>query len=74
MDKTDLYTMDLSDASWEKSSFSGAYGDNCVEVAHLAGGAVAVRDSKNRDREALRFTADEWSAFRRGIEAGELRS
>jgi hypothetical protein len=35
---------------------------------------VAVRDSKNRDREALRFTADEWSAFRRGIEAGELRS
>ena len=31
------------DLHWFKSSFSAA--GNCVEVAHLPGGGVAVRDS-----------------------------
>lgn len=73
MEKADLYALDLSHVRWEKSSFSLANGD-CVEVAHLPGGAVALRDSKNPHRVALRFTADEWSAFRRGIMAGALES
>ncbi|MER5499292.1 DUF397 domain-containing protein [Streptomyces sp. NPDC002561] len=34
--------------------------------------ARAVRDSKNPDREPLRFTASEWAAFRSGVMAGEL--
>ncbi|KIZ17322.1 DUF397 domain-containing protein [Streptomyces natalensis] len=71
MEKADLYALDLSRVRWEKSSFSEGL-DNCVEVAQLPGGAVAVRDSKNPHRKALRFTAAEWSAFRSGIEAGEL--
>ncbi|MFJ1716071.1 MULTISPECIES: DUF397 domain-containing protein [unclassified Streptomyces] len=34
--------------------------------------ARAVQDSKNPDREPLRFTASEWVAFRAGVIAGEL--
>ncbi|REK87266.1 DUF397 domain-containing protein [Streptomyces inhibens] len=70
-DKSGLYEMDLSQVAWEKSSYSLANGD-CVEVAQLPGGAVALRDSKNPDRAPLRFAASEWSAFRRGVQAGEL--
>jgi hypothetical protein len=38
--------MDLSTASWRKSSFSAGGSDNCVEVAMLPG-TVAIRDSKD---------------------------
>ncbi|MFD7534873.1 DUF397 domain-containing protein [Streptomyces sp. NPDC059819] len=44
----------------------------CVDIAHLAGGSVALRDSKKPGREPLCFTAAEWSAFRQGVQAGEL--
>ncbi len=37
----------LSDAVWRKSSYSGAMG-NCVEVARLASGDIAVRNSRIR--------------------------
>jgi len=72
MQKSDLYALDISHATWEKSSYSLGDGD-CVEVAHLPGGAVALRDSKNPDVAPLRFTSAEWNAFRSGIEAGELK-
>lgn len=65
--------MDLADAKWVKSTRSGANG-NCVEVAHLNGGEVAVRDSKNPDGPKLRFTAAEWAAFVGGAKDGEFDS
>jgi hypothetical protein len=41
--------VDLAGARWRKSSFSQANAENdCVEVAFLPGGAVAVRDTKDR--------------------------
>lgn len=43
--------MDLSGATWRKSSHSGANG-NCVELAALPG-AVGVRDSKDPDGPVL---------------------
>ncbi|MGH3909142.1 MAG: DUF397 domain-containing protein [Pseudonocardiaceae bacterium] len=45
---------DLPLAVWRKSSRSGGGGE-CVEVARLADGARAVRDSKNPTGPTLRF-------------------
>lgn len=65
----------LQGAEWRKSSYSGALG-NCVEVAALATGEVAVRNSRHADGPALIFTRAEWAAFLSGMEHGEpgLRS
>ncbi|MGI5178684.1 DUF397 domain-containing protein [Dactylosporangium sp. CA-152071] len=56
---------------WRKSTRSGPYSDNCVEVADLAGGR-AVRDSKDAAGPVLVFDVDEWAAFREGVLAGEF--
>ncbi|MFC5723090.1 DUF397 domain-containing protein [Streptomyces gamaensis] len=62
---------DLSGALWRKSSYSNG-GEHCVEIADLPGGGVAVRDSKDPDRPDLRYTTDEWNAFRSGVINGAL--
>ncbi|WP_049573994.1 DUF397 domain-containing protein [Streptomyces sp. SBT349] len=69
--KEDLYAVDLTGATWRKSPRSNG-GAQCVEITDLPGGAVALRDSKNPGREALRYTAEEWEAFRQGIIDGSL--
>lgn len=63
--------IDLSGVLWFKSSRS-AGGNDCVEVAHLGGGKVGVRDSKNPTGPALVFTPSEWDAFTAGVNAGEF--
>jgi hypothetical protein len=62
---------DLTHAVWRKSSQSGS-GGACVEVAELADGGRAVRDSKNPSGPALRFTPAEWAAFTAGVRDGEF--
>jgi Domain of unknown function (DUF397) len=57
---------------WIKSSYSGPTGGNCVEVAFLAGGDVAVRSSRHPDGPALIFTSAEWDAFLDGARDGEF--
>jgi hypothetical protein len=64
--------VDLTDARWRKSSFSGTNGASCVEVAFLPGGHTAVRDTKDRSLPAHRFSATAWQAFLAGIRAGEF--
>ena len=44
--------MDLSSATWRKSSRSQGGGQNCVEVAAISG-AIAIRDSKDPDGPVL---------------------
>jgi hypothetical protein len=44
MDKSDVYARDLSGVTWRKSSKSFPDGQECVEVAELGDGAVALRD------------------------------
>jgi Domain of unknown function (DUF397) len=61
----------LSGALWRKSSYS-ANGANCVEIASNLPGAVAVRDSKDRDGATLVTSTHAWSAFVAGIKQGEL--
>jgi hypothetical protein len=49
--------MDLRNAKWRKSSYTGSNGGNCVELADAAGaGVVAVRDSKDPDGPVLLLT------------------
>ncbi|MFJ5216954.1 DUF397 domain-containing protein [Streptomyces sp. NPDC088354] len=69
--KAELYAMDLTDADWVTSSYSNRWDKMCVEVSDLGGGAVAVRDSRHRETPPLRFTAEEWAAFRLGMRDGE---
>ena len=47
---------------WRKSSYSGANGGSCVEVAGVAP-VVLVRDTKDRDDRTLTFSAEAWRAF-----------
>lgn len=64
--------MDDRQLGWRRSSFSYANGD-CVEVAVLPEGLVAVRDSKDAPHgPILRFTAAEWRAFTNGVRCDEF--
>ncbi len=58
---------------WVKSSLSFS-NSNCVEVAALPEGGVALRDSKDPDGPVLRFTESEWAAFTHGAKRGEFDS
>jgi hypothetical protein len=46
---------------WRKSSYSGANGGQCLEVA--SGGAILVRDTTDRDGGTLTFSAAAWREF-----------
>ncbi|SEH02431.1 protein of unknown function [Nonomuraea solani] len=60
---------EIANASWRKSPLSDGEG-NCVEVATLAAGRIAVRDSKDPNGPALVFTTPEWMAFTGGVKEG----
>ena len=62
---------DLGDVTWVKSQRSGAQG-NCVELARLADGAVAVRNSRDPRGPALVFTPAEMTALFAGVRDGEF--
>jgi hypothetical protein len=61
----------ISGATWVKSRYSGAQG-NCVELARLAGGSVAVRNSRDPGGPALVFTPAELAAMFLGVRDGEF--
>ena len=62
--------IDQTKLHWFKSSFSAA--GNCVEVARMPGGGVALRDSKNHVKEPHVYTRGEWEAFLKGAKNGEF--
>jgi hypothetical protein len=61
-----------SDVTWRKSSYSGASGGNCVEVAQFADPAIAVRDSKDPEGPRLVLTSDKWHAFVTDVKSGDF--
>ncbi|MER7849806.1 DUF397 domain-containing protein [Kitasatospora sp. NPDC096077] len=64
--------VDLTEASWRKSSYSGANGGACVEVADDFAGVMPVRDSKDPSGPALIFSATAWQSFVTAIRTGEF--
>ena len=48
--------------NWRKSSYSGADGGECVEVASTTG-TVTVRDTQDRNGYWLGVPASAWRAF-----------
>lgn len=66
MASTDL---DLSAATWRKSSYSNGDGGNCLEVADGHPGLVPVRDSKRPDGPALLLNAAAWAPFIASVKA-----
>jgi hypothetical protein len=61
---------DISNAAWISSR--ACNNSACVQVAHLPGGMVAVRDSKDTTKPAHIFDRGEWAAFVTGVRAGEF--
>ncbi len=62
---------ELGAVSWRKSRASNPSG-NCVEVAALPGGDVAMRNSRHPDGPALIYTRAEIAAFLAGARNGEF--
>ncbi|MEU8295870.1 DUF397 domain-containing protein [Micromonospora sp. NPDC048909] len=54
--------MELTGATWRKSTRSGTQGE-CVEVADNLTGVVGVRDSKDRGGPVLTFDTRAWRSF-----------
>jgi hypothetical protein len=64
---------DLDDVSWQKSHRSNSQG-NCVELAQLPDGNVAVRNSRHPAGPALLYTKAEIEALILGAKAGDFDS
>lgn len=65
---------DLSRAVWRKSSRSAMNGgtEDCVEVAALSDGRIALRDSKRPHGAVLFFTRAEMAAWISGVKNDEF--
>ncbi|HSR83579.1 MAG TPA: DUF397 domain-containing protein [Streptosporangiaceae bacterium] len=61
---------DTSNAEWITSR--ACNNSACVQVAHLPGGMVALRDSKDTTKPAHVFDGEEWVAFVVGVKAGDF--
>lgn len=62
---------DLPGARWQKSRRSGSQG-NCVEMASLPTGQVAIRNSRHPDGPALIYTRAEIEALIQGAKDGDF--
>ncbi|MEU5108905.1 DUF397 domain-containing protein [Streptomyces sp. NPDC021354] len=62
---------DISPLEWRKSSYSNGSGGNCVEIASLASGETAIRDSKDPNRAMLAFSARAWGDFVAAVRRGQ---
>jgi Domain of unknown function (DUF397) len=62
---------ELHGVTWHKSHYSSPNG-NCVEIAKLPGGGVAMRNSRDPNGPALIYTPAEFIAFLDGARDGDF--
>lgn len=62
---------DVPGAAWQKSTYSNPSG-NCVEMARLGDGRVAIRNSRFPEGAALIYSAREFRAFVNETKTGSL--
>ena len=55
-----------------RKATASTWNGNCVEVAELANGSVAVRHSSAPGGAAIIYTPGEWDAFLDGAKRGEF--
>ncbi|EST24990.1 DUF397 domain-containing protein [Streptomyces niveus] len=67
-----MRTVDLSIATWRKSSYSNQDGGACVEVSDDFAAVVPVRDSKNPHGPVLAFGESGWTSFVSALRDGAL--
>ncbi|WP_327185518.1 DUF397 domain-containing protein [Streptomyces sp. NBC_01334] len=67
-----MRSIDLTAASWRKSSYSNQDGGACVEVSDDFAATVPVRDSKVSHGPVLVFPATGWAYFVSAIRGGQL--
>jgi uncharacterized protein DUF397 len=61
----------LQGVVWRKSRYSNPSGD-CVELAKLPDGGIAVRNSRDRGGPVLTYTHAEFDAFMHGVKKGDF--
>jgi hypothetical protein len=64
--------IDLSAATWRKSSYSNPDGGACIEVCDDFVGVLAVRDSKDTQGPTLAFSNHRWMTFVSAVKAERL--
>ena len=67
-----MQSLDLTLATWRKSSYSNQDGGECVEVSADFPGVVPVRDSKQVDGPVIIVPAAGWASFVTALQQGEL--
>ncbi|MGW6782656.1 DUF397 domain-containing protein [Streptomyces sp. NPDC054987] len=67
-----MRSIDLSAASWRKSSRSNSDGGACLEVSDDFATVVPVRDSKLPHGPVLVFPAGTWRTFVGAVKGGQL--
>lgn len=65
------FSFPVEDSDFKKSSWSDFPRKVCVQVASRSEG-VAIRDSKDPEKNTLFFTHAEFDAFKKGVKAGEF--
>ncbi|SCE00068.1 protein of unknown function [Streptomyces sp. BpilaLS-43] len=68
-----MRSIDLTAATWRKSSYSNQDGGACVEVCDGFPAVVPVRDSKDPHGPVLVVAAGGWASFVDALKAGALR-
>lgn len=58
-----MRAIDLTAATWRKSSYSNPDGGACVEVSDDFAAVVPVRDSKSPHGPVITFAAERWASF-----------